>query len=82
MPSLAPQEAEVLARKSMQDFVDACGCLSTEDVGDVLMLMVSTCGVGMAAAVGYREATSRLRAAADFIDATGPVVNRNAARPH
>lgn len=67
---ISPKEAEDLAQKVMQDYVNACGCNNTQDVANVLMKLVSMCGLGMCATVGQVEAVSRLQGTADYIAKT------------
>lgn len=67
---ITPQESEVLAHKTMQDYVNACKCDTTQDVGNVLMKLVSMCGLGMCAVVGQPEAVDRLEGAVAYIAKT------------
>lgn len=64
---ITAKEGEALAQKFMQDYVNACGCQSTQDVANVLMKMVSMCGLGMCATVGQPEAVARLQGTTDYI---------------
>jgi hypothetical protein len=67
---ITQQEAEALAQKMMQDYVNACGCDTVQDVGNALMKLVSMCGLGMCATVGQAEAVERLEATAAYIATT------------
>ena len=72
---ITPQEAEALAQKAMQDYVNACKCSSPQDVGNALMKLVSMCGLGMCATVGQAEAVARLEGTAAYIAKTQTGVN-------
>lgn len=67
---ITPQEAEALAQKVMQDYVNACKCDTVQDVGNALMKLVSMCGLGMCATVGHTEAVQRLEGTAAYIAKT------------
>jgi hypothetical protein len=67
MPKLTAKEVEPLAQQVMQDYVKACGCANTQDVANVLMKLVSMCGLGMCATVGQEEAVDRLQGTTDYI---------------
>lgn len=62
------QEAEALAKKHMQDYLNACGLDTVEDAGNALMKLCSVAGVMLCATVGYDEAVERLYATAQFIE--------------
>lgn len=64
---IKPAEAEALAKKLMEDYVKACDCATQEDVGNVLMKLVSVAGLGMCAVVGQAEAVQRLAGTAAHI---------------
>lgn len=64
---ITQQEAEKLAKQHMTDYVNKCGCQTQEDVANVLMKLVSVCGVGMSAVVGNHDAVARLEGVASFI---------------
>lgn len=64
---ITASEAEILAKQHMTDYVNACNCQTTEDVANVLMKLVSVCGVGMCAVVGHADAVSRMQGTTDFI---------------
>jgi hypothetical protein len=67
---ITPQESEVLAQKTMQDYVNACKCDSADDVANALMKLVSMCGLGMCAVVGQPETVDRLKGVAAYIAET------------
>ena len=60
-------EAEKLAQQKMQEYVNACGCDTVEDVGNALLKLVSMCGLAMCATVGQHEAVARLEGTAAHI---------------
>lgn len=64
---ITPKEAGVLAHQTLEDFVNKCGCKDTQDVANVMMKLVSMCGLGMCAAVGRDEAVDRLQQTTDYI---------------
>lgn len=61
------REAEALARKHVQDYLNACGLNTVEDAGNALMKLCSVAGVMMVATVGYDDAVARLEGTAAFI---------------
>lgn len=67
---ITPKDAEKLAQKTMQDYVEQCKCNSNEDVANVLMKLVSMCGLGMCAVSGREDAVSRLQGATNYIATT------------
>lgn len=64
---VTPEEAELLSKKFMEGYINACKCDTTQDVGNVLMKLVSMCGLGMCAVVGQPEAVARLNGTALYI---------------
>jgi len=72
---ITPTDAEALAKETMQNYVNACGCGSAQDVANVLMKLVSMCGLGICATVGQSEAVARLKGTADYIAKTQVGVN-------
>ncbi|WP_374499118.1 hypothetical protein [Zoogloea sp.] len=62
---ITPKQAEALAQTSVQDYVNKCGCQTTEDIGNVLMKLVSLCGLAMCAVGGKVDAVARLKATAE-----------------
>lgn len=79
---IAPSEAEALAQKAMQDYVNSCRCDTPQDVANALMKLVSMCGLGMCAVVGQPEAVSRLEGTAAHIAKTQEGKNWRSERPH
>lgn len=67
---ITPQEAEILAQKAMQDYVNACKCDTNQDVANVLMKLISMCALGMCATVGQKEAVQRLEGTSAYIAKT------------
>lgn len=67
---LTALEAEALAQDTMVKYVAACGCDTPQDVGNVLMKLVSMCGLGMCATVGQTEAVARIEGTALYIAQT------------
>lgn len=67
---ITPKEAEKLAQKTMQDYVEQCKCNNNEDVANVLMKLVSMCGLGMCAVSGQEDAVSRLQGTTNYIAKT------------
>ena len=65
---ITQQEAEKLARKHVQEYVNACGCATVEDVGNVLLKMLSVTAVSIMAANGKEVAISMLEGTAGFIE--------------
>ncbi|QRM19527.1 hypothetical protein GBK02_08995 [Dechloromonas sp. TW-R-39-2] len=61
------QEAEKLAQKHVQDYLNACGLDTVEDAGNALMKLCSVAGVMMCATVGQDDAVARLEGTAAFI---------------
>ncbi|WP_119157462.1 hypothetical protein [Caldimonas tepidiphila] len=57
---ISSTEAEALAKQHIQAYVNACGCNTVEDVGNVLMKLVSLAGITMCATVGQADAVARL----------------------
>lgn len=67
---VTPHEAEALAQKHIQDYLNACSLDSTRDAGNALMKLCSVAGVLMVATVGYQEAVERLEGTTTFIAET------------
>lgn len=67
---ITAQQADQLANKTIEDYVNACGCRNEQDVANVLMKLASMCGLGMCAVVGHGEATNRMRGTAEYIATT------------
>lgn len=64
---ISQSDAEELAKTTLQNFVDACNCQSTQDVANVLMKACSVAGVMICAVVGQTEAVQRIAGTAEFI---------------
>lgn len=64
---ITASEAEKLANKTVEDYVNACGCQNEQDVANVLMKLASMCGLGMCAVVGQDEAVARLQGTTNHI---------------
>lgn len=64
---ITPKEAEVMAHQTVEDYVNKCGCMNTEDVANVLMKLASLCGLAMCAVVGRDEAVDRLQGTTNYI---------------
>lgn len=67
---ISAEQAEALARETVQKYVAACACGSAEDVANVLMKLASMCGLGMCAVVGHADAVQRLQGTTDYIATT------------
>ena len=67
---ITPQQADQLANKTIEDYVNACGCRNEQDVANVLMKLASMCGLGMCAVVGQAEAVARLQGTTDHVART------------
>ena len=64
---ITQEDAENLARKHVTDYVNSCNCDTNEDAANVLMKLLSVCGVSMVALVGYSDAVDRMQGTTDFI---------------
>lgn len=65
-------EAEILCKKLMEDYVNTCQCDSDIDVANVLMKLISICGIGICAVTGREDAVLRLNGTAEFINKSFP----------
>jgi len=79
---ITSRAAEVLAQTAMQSYVNQCKCETAEDVANVLMKLVSMCGLGMCAVVGKEESVARLQGTTDYIAKTQENVNWKAEKAH
>jgi hypothetical protein len=61
---IKPADAEKLATQKIQEYVNACGCLTVEDVGNVLMKLLSTTGQALIATQGQDTAVAMLEGTA------------------
>lgn len=64
---ITPKEAEDLAHKAVEQYVNECHCDNMQDVANVVMKLASMCGLVMCATVGQDEAVSRLQGTTDHI---------------
>lgn len=62
------QEAEALAKKCLQEYLNQCKLDTTADAGNALMKLLSVTGVIMVATVGYEDAVRRMYSTAHFIE--------------
>lgn len=76
------QEAEELARKSIQEYLKSCNPVTVKDAGNALMKLFSVAGVTMVSAVGYEEAVARMLGTADFIAKSMRVEQFKSERPN
>ena len=68
MKMVTQAEAEELAKKVIQLYLDECGLITQKDAGNALMKLCSVAGVMMVATVGYDDAVSRMKGTASFIE--------------
>lgn len=61
---ITQQEAEALATKHIQEYVNQCGVTDTEELGKVLMKLLSTTGQAILATQGQTEAVAIVDATA------------------
>ncbi len=61
---ITPVEAEELATKYVQEYVNACGCRNIEDVGNVLLKMLSVTGQAIVATQGQNTAVAMVEGTA------------------
>lgn len=64
---ITQQEAEALATKHVQEYVNACGCETIEDVGKALMKMLSVTGQAILATQGQADAVAIVSATAEHL---------------
>ncbi|BDA14075.1 hypothetical protein KAM339_026160 [Aeromonas caviae] len=62
------QEAEELAKKHLQEYLNECKLDTTSDAGNALMKLMSVAGVIMVATVGYEDAVQRMYGTTKFIE--------------
>ncbi|HDS1207851.1 MULTISPECIES: hypothetical protein [Shewanella] len=65
---ISQEEAEELAKKFIQDYLNKCQLDTTKDAGNALMKLCSVAGVMMVATVGYDDAVIRMHGTAAFIE--------------
>ena len=64
---ITPNKAEQLATEKIQDFVNTCECDTIEDVGNVLMKLLSTTAQTLLATQGQEKAVAILNDTATHI---------------
>lgn len=67
-----PDEAEILAKKAVSDYLTACRISDGAQIGNYLMKLASVTGVLMANAEGADAAFDRLLGTAQFVLKTMP----------
>ena len=77
-----PEQAEELAKKAVQDYLDACNMQSRDDIGNALMKLASVTGLLMACSEGREIAAQRLEGTAEFIRKNGPQFPRKLEKLH
>jgi hypothetical protein len=53
---ITPDEAEALAHTTVETYINRCGCNSIEDVGNVLMKLMSMTGLALCSTQGQQKA--------------------------
>jgi len=69
---ITPEEAEAHAKKAITQYIADCKLTDSEQIGDVLMKLLSVTGVVLAQAVGGEDAAARIYGVAVFIQETMP----------
>lgn len=64
---IKPADAEKLATQKIQEYVNACGCMTVDDVGNVLMKLLSTTGQALVATQGQDAAVAMLEGTAQHL---------------
>lgn len=64
---ITPQQAEQLAKRTVTDYVNQCGCRDTQDAANALMKLASMCGLAMCATVGQQEAVARMQGTLEHV---------------
>lgn len=64
---ITQNDAEALANKVVQDYVNTCNCETEEDMANVLMKLFSMCGLAMVAVSGHSEGVARMVATVEYI---------------
>ncbi len=67
------RQAEELAKKALQEYLNACDMQGRADIGNALMKLVSVVGIYMAATEGREIAAQRLEGTAAFLRKNGPL---------
>lgn len=65
---ITQQQAEELAQRKIQEYLNECVLNTVQDAGNALMKLCSVAGVMMVATVGHKEAVERLEGTAAFIE--------------
>jgi hypothetical protein len=64
---ITPEEAEKLARSTVESYINSCCCGNNQDVANALMKLASMCGLAMCAVVGQDEAVARIESVGKHI---------------
>ncbi|VVM98973.1 hypothetical protein [Pseudomonas fluorescens] len=64
---ITPEEAEALAHTAVEAFINRCGCKSIDDVGNVLMKLVSMTGLALCATQGQEKAVDIIEGVAAHV---------------
>ena len=64
---ITPKEAEKLATKHVQEYVNACGAENLEDIGKVLLKLLSVTGQAILATQGQETAVAMLEGTAKHL---------------
>lgn len=66
---ITPSDAEILATKTIEAYINECQCGSEKDIANVLMKLASMCGLAMCAVVGQEDAVNRMQGTTNRIAA-------------
>jgi hypothetical protein len=61
---VTPEQAEVIANKAVENYISACGPQNIEDVGRLLLKLLSMTGLAMCAARGQPGAVAAIESVA------------------
>ncbi|WP_110946450.1 hypothetical protein [Pseudomonas bohemica] len=64
---VTPDQAEVIANKAVEDYINACKPQSIEDAGQVLLKLLSMTGLALCAARGQPGAVAAIESVAAHI---------------
>lgn len=64
---ITPKEAEKLATTHVQEYVNACGANSLEDLGNILLKLLSVTGQAILATQGQETAVAMLEGTAKHL---------------
>ena len=67
MPPATPDEAEDLAKRAVETYLNACRMTDRDQISNYLMKLCSVAGVTMATADGADDAFNRLLGTAQFV---------------